>query len=280
MRAILGALVLAGVVLMTPACHQCEPVSEGFERTSPSVAMVDNSGDDARTILQRYADAWRGEEEMKLKDTVVLGFEIDGDSGGEYHVVIPPEGPAEIVNGPPEAGFDVVFVTDIDFLRRLDRGELNAMTAIGRARMSDPTPLDFRFPADFQLTAGAMDFLLRLHFHFWNREWPEVILFGDGLVRKVHGGNSAIFFYQQGLRTGWYQLEPGMHINADEAEQANPFPSLLIVTRGRFRARLDGKDMTLEEGFAVHVPAGMTHEFWAEWDQYGEFVLVMFGQGA
>lgn len=28
------------------------------------------------------------------------------------------------------------------------------------------------------------------------------------------------------------------------------------------------------------VPAGMTHEFWAEQGQYGEFVLVMFGEGA
>jgi mannose-6-phosphate isomerase-like protein (cupin superfamily) len=107
-----------------------------------------------------------------------------------------------------------------------------------------------------------------------------VIPFGDGLTRNVHGGNSAIFYYQQGLRTSWYQLEPGLHINRDEEEQVNPFPSLFIMTRGRIQARLGGTEMTLEEGHAVFVPAGMTHEFWAEEGQYGEFVLVMFGQGA
>jgi mannose-6-phosphate isomerase-like protein (cupin superfamily) len=244
------------------------------------MAMSDNSGDDARTILQRYADAWRGEEEMTLTDTVVLGFEIDGDGGGEYNVVIPPGGPAEIAFGIPDAGFDVVFTTDIDFLRRLDRGELNALTAVGRARMSDKTPLDFRFPEDFRLTPETQGYLMRLAFHFWNRNWPEVIPFGDGLTRNVHGGNSAIFYYQQGLRTSWYQLEPGLHINRDEEEQANPFPSLFIMTRGRIQARLGGTEMTLEEGQAVFVPAGMAHEFWANEDQYGEFVLVMFGQGA
>lgn len=273
MRAAIRASSLFIVAATLLSCQQ-------EQRTSPNISSIDNQGDDARAMLGRYADAWRGEEEMVLADTVVLGFDIDGTGGGEYHVVIPPLGTVELADGIPAEGYDVVFTSDIDFLRRLDRGELNAMTAIGRARMSDPTPLDFRFPPDFRLTADAQGRLLRLAFHFWNREWPEVIPFGDGMTRVVHGGNTAIFYYQQGLRTSWYQLEPGMHINRDEAEQANPFPSLFIMTRGRIQARLDGSLMELEEGFAVLVPAGMTHEFWAEEGQYGEFMLIMFGQGA
>lgn len=242
--------------------------------------MTDNSGDDARTILQRYADAWRGEEEMALRDTVVLGFEIDGTGGGEHHVAIPPSGNVELADGIPEAGYDVVFTTDIEFLRRLDRGELNALTALSRARSSDPTPLDFRFPEGFGWTPEARAFLLPLMFHFWNRDWPEVIPFGDGMTRNVHGGNAAIFYYDRGLRTGWYQLEPGMHINREEGDQRNPYPSLFIMTRGRVQARLGGTEMELQEGHAVLVPAGMTHEFWAQDGQYGEFVLIMFGEGA
>jgi D-lyxose ketol-isomerase len=107
-----------------------------------------------------------------------------------------------------------------------------------------------------------------------------VIPFGDGLTRNVHGANSAIFYYQRGIRTGWYQVEPGMHVNRSEADQTNPFPSLFIMTRGRIQARLGGELLELEEGQAVLVPAGMAHEFWAEEDQYGELVLVMFGEGA
>jgi len=250
------------------------------QRTSPDLQFTDNSADDARVILQRYADAWRGEQEMTLGDTVVLGFEISGDDGGSYHVVLTPTGTASLGDGIPETGYNVVLTTEMEFLRRLDRGELNAMTAIGRERMSDQTPLDFRFPPDFVPTAEAQGFLLRVHFHFWNREWPEIIPFGDGMARHIHGGKSAIFYYEQGLRSGWYQVEPGMHINEDEDEQTNPFPSLFIVTRGQFQARLDGIEKELTEGFAVLVPAGMTHEFWAEEGQYGEFILIMFGQGA
>jgi hypothetical protein len=273
MRAAFSIALLAVLAATAPSWAQ-------GQRTSPSRATADNSADDARTILQRYADAWRGAEEMALAETVVLGFEIEGTGGGSYHVTIPPDGPAALADGIPDSGYDVVFTTEIGFLRRLDRGELNALTALGRARMSDPTPLDFRFPPGFQSTPETQSRLLRLTFHFWNRAWPEAIPFGDGLTRSIHGANSAVFYYQRGIRTGWYQVEPGMHINRDEAEQTNPFPSLFIMTRGRIQARLGGTLLELEEGHAVLVPAGMTHEFWAEEGQYGEFVLVMFGEGA
>lgn len=264
------------ILLLTFSMLSCEQ----DQRTSPTLSMADNSADDARVILGRYADAWRGEQEMVLSDTVVLGFEIAGDGGGDYHIILSPTGSASLADGIPETGYDAVFTAEMEFLRRLDRGELSAMTAIGRARMSDQTPLNFRFPPDFRLTTEVLGYLTRLTFHFWNRSWPETIPFGDGMTRHIHGGNAAIFYYEQGLRTGWYQIEPGMHINEDEEEQTNPFPSLFVMTRGRIQARLDGVESELTEGFAVLVPAGMTHEFWAEEDQYGEFVLVMFGQGA
>jgi mannose-6-phosphate isomerase-like protein (cupin superfamily) len=280
MKNVLAVFFVAAAIFSIQACQQNETLTREVQRTKPSFNLADNTADDARTMIQRYADAWLGEKEMVLADTETLGFEIEGDGGGEYHVLLLPDGTAQVVDGIPEADFTVVFKTDIDFLRRLDRGELNVMTALGRARMSDTTPLDFRFPPGFQLSGESLGYLLELGFHFWNREWPEVIPFGDGMTRFIHGANSAIFYYEQGLRTSWYQIEPGQHINQDEGDQVNPFPSLFIMTRGRVQAKLDGVEMTLEEGNAVLVPAGMTHQFWAAEDQYGEFVLVMFGQGA
>jgi hypothetical protein len=38
--------------------------------------------------------------------------------------------------------------------------------------------------------------------------------------------------------------------------------------------------MTLKEGHAVFVPPGMAHEFWAAEGEYGELVVLMFGEGA
>lgn len=239
---------------------------------------VDNSADDAAAILRRYATAWRGREEVPLDSAVTIGFRIGGPGGGEYHIVLPPDGPAQLGGGIPAGA--LTFETEIDFLRRLDRGEFNALTAMGQARASDPIPLVPHFPEGFEWTPESRSLFLALSFHFWNRAWPEIIPFGDGATREVHGANAAVLYYGQGVRTAWYQLEPGMHINPDPTDQTNPFSTLVVVTRGAITARLGGIDRTLPEGAAVFIPAGMSHEFWVGQDGYGEAVFVMFGGGA
>jgi mannose-6-phosphate isomerase-like protein (cupin superfamily) len=236
-------------------------------------------GDDARSILERYVGAWRGAEEMNLDERVVLGITITGEGGGEYTVTLDPDGTARLEEGRPPSSAPRL-ETDIEMLRRIDRDEISAFTAMARAQWDDPTPLQVHLPPGFRWTAKAKALYFPLTFHFFNRSWPEVIPFGESASRFVHGGNSAIFYYDLGLRTAWYQVKPGMHVNAEPKDQINPFPSLFIFTRGAIQARLGGEERTCAEGEAVLVPAGMTHEFWAKPDQYGELILIMFGEGA
>jgi mannose-6-phosphate isomerase-like protein (cupin superfamily) len=233
----------------------------------------------AAEILARYAEAWRGQQEMPLESTVVLAVSVSGPGGGDFAVTLPPEGPGQLDAGAP-ADFTFGYETDIEFLRRLDRGEISALTALGQARADDATPMRLTVPEGFHWTAASRDLLLPLTFHFWNREWPERIAFGEAHARLIHGANAVVFYYQGGLRTAWYQIRPGMHVNPDPRDQANPFKSLLVITRGAIAARLDGRETLLREGEAVLIPPGMTHEFWADGDQSGEAVLVMFAEGA
>lgn len=266
------------LLVCTMLAIQTPPVAGQHERTIPPAPPGAGLGDgDARSILQRYVDAWRGTEEMEMADTLVVGFRFTGPGGGEYHAVFAPGGTAELREGMPP---DVLFLHgDMDILRRLDRGELSAMTAMGRAHMSDPAPLDFTLPEGVEW-GPELQALLPWVYHFWNREWPEVTRFGEGTTRLVHGGHSAILYYDLGLRTAFYRVEPGMHINEPIDQQTNPFQSLFIVIRGEFESRLDGRHQTLREGEAILVPSGMTHEFWAGPDQYGEFIMIAFGEGA
>ena len=238
-----------------------------------------NNGDSARAILQRYADAWRGQEELQLERDLVIGFWVRGQDGGDYHIVLASAPGANLHDGIPSQ-YDLGFELDIDFLRRLDRGEMSAATAMAQARSSDPTPLIPRFGPRFGSMTDAALLFRRLCFHFWNREWPEVVRFGDGTTREVHGGNAAVLVYDKEFRSAWYQLKPGMHINADPHDQTNDHPNVVVITRGRFQARLGGRERALGEGEAVFIPAGIAHEFWAEGDQYGEFVWMAFGPRA
>lgn len=238
-----------------------------------------NVSDSAQVILQRYAEAWRGRQELELQSTLVLGFWVRGEQGGEYTVALS-DAPGAVVQVGASPQYDIGFELDIDFLRRLDRGEIGALTAMGQARSSDPISLNPKLGQQFSKRPDAPLLFRRLSFHFWNRGWPEIIPFGESAAREVHGGNAVVLVYDREFRSAWYQLKPGMHINADARDQTNNFPQLIIVTRGQFSARLDGRELTLSEGQTIFIPAGMKHEFWAEAGQYGELIWTAFGEAA
>jgi mannose-6-phosphate isomerase-like protein (cupin superfamily) len=270
--------VALAVTLLAPS-FPTEAAGRIDARTMPPVLPARESERDAATILAEYAAAWRGRHAMRtLEQSVVFGFSVEGD--GDFQLRLPAEGQAELQSGLPEETSDWVatFTLSMDTLRRLDRGEINALTAMGQAQVNDPIPLSPRVSPEW--APQLRSFVLPLMFHFWTREWPQVVRFGEGTTRTVHGANATVLYFQKGLRTAWYQLEPGMRANEKALDQRNPFDSLLILTRGRVQARLDGVERPLLEGEAVFIPAGMSHQFWAGEEDYGESILLMFGDGA
>lgn len=270
----LAVLLASGVF----PCMAAEGVSAGRVTLPPSEAPA-NEKDSARVVLQRYAGAWRGRQELPLDFDVVVCFWVHGDGGGEYHVVLSQEAGAVVQEGIPDQ-YDLGFELNIDFLRRLDRGEINALTAMGQAHAGEPIPLVPKFGSAFERRPDMSLLFRRLCFHFWTRDWPEVVRFGEGSTRQVHGAEAAVLFYDEDFRSAWYQLKSGMHINADAADQTNGYSNVIIVTRGRLTARLGGSERILVEGDAVFIPAGMTHEFWADGNQYAELVWIAFGKGS
>lgn len=246
---------------------------------SAQIVTSEREEDSAKVILQRYADAWLGQKAMALPRELVLAFAVTGEQGGRFSLTLS-NNPGGTVQERMPTEYDIRFDLDLEFLRRLDRGEMGALTAMAQARSSDPVPLTPTFGPSFSQIAEPGLLFRRLSFHFWNRGWPAIMSFGESAAREVHGGNAAVFVYDQEFRSAWYQLKPGMHINADPEDQTNDFPQLIIVTRGMFHARLDGREVVLSEGQAIMIPPGMTHEFWAEVGQYGEFVFLAFGEGA
>ena len=238
----------------------------------------DSAGASDRTasqILESYAAAWKGDDEFLLEEAVTLGIWIDGAG---YTVILTNDG-GELLAVEPDT-FDWGFETDLATLRNMDSGNLSALTAMGQARAEDPIPLNVKLPDNFSEDSDVRGFFIPLTLHFWNREWPETIRFGEGQTRFVHGANTSVLIYDEGLRTAWYQLKSGMHINADPEDQRNDFDTALIVTKGRFRGVIGGVEREFREGEMVLVPEGISHEFYAKDDEYGEFIILMWGDGA
>jgi len=243
-------------------------------------SIIAQESREVSAILGRFAEDYR--LDPTFTQAVTFGVRVDGDwwtiaarpaSEGSPAVVSVAEGK------PSEPTF--FFFLDVQTLRKLDQGKLNARTALGKARHTDPAPMDID-PTDPDVVWDT-EFNQKVDAvanHFWVRGTPEMIAFNQGASRVIHGANAVLLHYADGLRSVWYQVENGQHINKDTSDQVNPFPSLFIFTGGVGRARIGGVEMDIEGGTATVVPAGVPHEFWNPFDAPFEFILIMFGEGA
>jgi len=103
-------------------------VTDARGQASPTAS---NSNDSARVILQRYADAWRGRQELALDGPLLIAFSVRGTQGGEFNLTLTQDAGAIVREGMP-AQYDIAFQLDMDFLRRLDRGEMSALRRWGK----------------------------------------------------------------------------------------------------------------------------------------------------
>ncbi len=271
-----------------------------------SAAADEQSPKSAEQILQAYVADFR--HDPAAAEPITFGVRVTGEGGGEWHVVVAgrkrqtdepkgagkPEAPAQLTTGEtePATEFDVTlkpgfppepiayYILDLTALRKIDCGELNALTAMARAHGGETTPMDVGVTPGFKPGADFWARFIPLSFHFWTRGVPERVPFRGELSRMVHGANAIVFYYQKGFRSAWYQVAKGQHINKDPQDQTNPFPSMFIVLRGKLEAKIAGKQLTFPAGEMMLVPPGVTHEFWNAHDTPAEMIILMFGEGA
>jgi mannose-6-phosphate isomerase-like protein (cupin superfamily) len=259
-----------------------------FVVTVPSVRYFahaaespDGSRESAAEMLRAFVEDFR--RDPLAARPVTFGIRVDED---EWQVEVggwPPEAEeAEVILSrgfPDEPTF--FFFTDAETLGRIYRGELAALTAMGKASSRDASPLDVDGMEGAEPTPELVEHMMSLCFHFWTRGVPEIVRFGDkSYTRELHGANTVLFYYRQGFRSAWFQIEPGQHVNEDPKGQANPFPSMLIITKGAVDSRIGGAERQLVEGEMVLIGAGVTHEFWNSGTRPSEGILLMFGEGA
>jgi mannose-6-phosphate isomerase-like protein (cupin superfamily) len=234
-------------------------------------------------ILKSFVDDFRTDPAAAEK--TVFGISVRDVAEPDWHVVVGGRKDAagrfevDLRKGlPPGPAF--IYATDAATLDRIDRGEMNALTAMGKARESDPAPMDITFTTGFQPDEDFLAAFLPLSFHFWTRGFPETVAFGPSASREVHGANMVVLYYQKGLRSAWGLIRKGQRVNADPRDQVNPFPSMFIGIRGRAVIKVGGVEKVLEQGRMVFIPPGTAHEAWNPYDAPAECIILMFGDGA
>ena len=226
-----------------------------------------------RGMLDGFCRSYLGKTEDPA--AISFGFLVNGSDW--WTVAIHREGTYDITSQKPSEPTFYLVSTD-KTLEDIFLGKIHFMTAAGRASMRDYAPLDFGFmdgytpPDDLDL----MDFA----FHFFVIGEPERIPLGKEYARVVHGGYAIPLVYAEGLRTGWYRVEPGMVINEEEGEQFNPFNTLVIGTKGKGSIKLGSGEYSFTEGEAYMIPANTAHSFRSNYEEGLEFVIIMWGEGA
>lgn len=173
------------------------------------------------------------------------------------------------------------YVLDTRTFSRIAAGELGALTAMGQAKASDPTPMRLELADDFHPGDDFKARFLSVTSHFWTPGTPELTRFGFDHARTVHGGQAVPVYYAPGIRTAWYGILPGQHINALPSDQTNKFDSMfMIIEGGSARMRINGRELPMLSGTSIHVPAGQEHEFWNPGERPAEMVMIAFGPGA
>jgi putative sterol carrier protein len=167
----------------------------------------------AQEILSDFVNSYR--EKAEPDESQIFGIQIQGEGGGEWTVGVEPGKKISLLQGKPLRP-TFFFTMDLATLRKIYQGDLNALTAMGRARSSETAPADLQFMEGFSPTPDILGKILPLTFHFFTLGSPEIIPYGEKYSRFIHGGNMVIFYYEQGLRTAWAQIKKGMVINRDE----------------------------------------------------------------
>ncbi len=226
-----------------------------------------------KTILERFTRSYI--EKTPQLTELTFGIKIGLDDWWTVH--IRDDRSYEINTGRPDEP-TFYFTTDMEILQKIASGGMHVFTAMAKAKGTDFAPMDFEVMKGF---TPREDFeLLEFIFHYFTIGKVEKIKFGKEFARIVHGGYAIPLIYSKGLRTGWYRIEKGMVINKEPADQLNPFPTLVIATRGRGTAKIGGQECSFSAGDAYFIPKKVTHTFWTDCEDGLEFIIIMYGEGA
>jgi len=234
----------------------------------------------ASEIIESYVSDYRNDR--FASDTMLFGIEIP--EHGKWTV--------NVTGNKTKDGREVLlqeglpktptFVYKIEYrtLIGIYEGNLNALTAQGKAFSGDYTPMSVDEMEGYKPTVEEEDKINPFSFHFWTKGFPEIIPFKEGMTRKAHGSNFVVFYYEKGLRTAWYRVLPKEQVRNDPREQAMPFPMLIVAIEGTTEGEVDGKRVSLSEGNTIFIPPFAAHRWWNETEEATEAILIMFGKGA
>jgi mannose-6-phosphate isomerase-like protein (cupin superfamily) len=171
-------------------------------------------------------------------------------------------------------------IADMNVLRMIASGKVNAGTAAMQSFGSDEVGVETRDMEGFKSTSGDEADLYLVLSHFFTKGKPEVTRFGRDTSLETHGAMATSLHTMKGFRVAFFSIGPQKAANADPQLSSGQMPNLFIVTSGKGTLLTDDGPMVLEKGMSVFVPQFVKHEMVNDGDEPLEGVLVLYGDNS
>lgn len=260
-------------------------MAAAFAAGCATAAEPDNpAASDVGAVLKEFADDY-------AKDPMLIDATFGVQLGDRWWTIAAKKGedgaPSKVDfrEGKPDKPTWYYTVADRKYIDQIYSGEMNAGTIMVKEWSTDIVPIDTEtmegFTPDSEYPGGNFyEEVIRVTFHFWYRGFPEIVKYGLEHTRMSHGADMTIFYYQPGLRSGYFNIKKGQHVNADPKYKGVPFPKILVFTGGKGKASIRGTVVDVQAGESLFVPPNSVDQFWTDEEAPLEGVLIMFGEGA
>jgi mannose-6-phosphate isomerase-like protein (cupin superfamily) len=209
---------------------------------------------------------------VKRRETASARGRLTDHAFGPHEVSLTEGQPAE-----PTWYFEIA---DMNVLRLIASGEVNAGTAAMQSFGSDEVGVETRDMEGFKSTSGDEADLYIALSHFFTKGKPEVTRFSRDNSLETHGAMATSLHMMKGFRVAYFSIGPQEVVNEDPRLSFGQMPNLFVVTSGKGTLNTDDGPMVLEKGMSVFVPQFVKHEIVNDGDEPLEGVLVLYGDNS
>lgn len=211
-----------------------------------------------------YIDLIRGEEMPEVRVCIRL---VDVD---EAVTLVFGEG-TDIVEGCFSP--DIEIEMDSKILEKILQGKADAFALAARARGDEVRPVEFKINNLEALESGKA--LLTYLFAPGKAGKVKMRRLCEELAGEAHGAHPIPLAYWDGFRSSWYLVKAGETLNREG--EADPWPQMFIVLKGRGRAKVHDEEFEIEPKTAIYIPKDGIHQIfamedveliWISWQSY------------
>lgn len=224
-----------------------------------------------RDILKEFAESF----EKKIEDDFTCKVQFNVNDTGEKLLVETTSGKVDIKEG-TDTEVDIIIDTTLDTLKDICDGRINAFTAAGKSKPSDPAPLDWTVGKGF--VPARMSNIYFMLMHFFHPEEPETIKLGEEYSRLVHGGHAIPLYYHPGFRSAWYMIKKGERLN--EPGERDPFHQGIVVIDGKGFAKIGDITVEISKNESYYIPPDSDQVLWTDSDEPLVIIWLAWGKGA